>query len=157
MAIKLTVLDRIKKHYAKTYRDLGALSEFSRALGIDPRSAHQWQRLNRAVPAIHGAAIEKLMNGEITAAEVVAEDVAYLTDRFAEKLKRRKGKEIARRKKQVTGGSITAPKVVRQDGAVRQQKSAQATLPGIDGTVTKRERKGLIQFPWAVAQKSESK
>ena len=152
MAVKLTVLDRIKKHYAKTYRELGALSEFSRDLGIDPRSAHQWQRLNRAVPAIHGDAIEKLMNGEITAAEVIAEDVAYLTDRYAEKVKRREGKEIARRKKRVTSGGITAAKTVKQDGTVLEQKSAQAMLPGIDETMSERKRKALAR--WVVRQKS---
>ncbi len=90
MPFKAVLINRIEEHYANIGGARGALSEFARDLGLDPRVVHNWSRVRGAIPSEYGDSIEKVTEGAFKAADVVAEDIAYKKSRTVERLARKK-------------------------------------------------------------------
>lgn len=99
MAFKPELIEKIRKHYAKIGGDLGALSEFGRDLGLDPRTVHNWARVRTVIPAVYADSVEKVTDGVVTAAQVVAEDLAYMKSRQQRRIERKKARVESGRKR----------------------------------------------------------
>lgn len=89
--MQLQVLEKVRKHYvAQLGKERGALSEFARNLGLDPRVVNNWDRLPRAIPSIYATDVEKVTGGFVKEQEVIAEDLAYMRERKNAMFARRK-------------------------------------------------------------------
>ena len=88
------LIDRIKEHYGG---GRGALSQFARDIGQDPRTVFNWVALNRPIPSIYAPDIVAATNGAFTVKEIEDEDRAYLRAR-ADARAARKAKRIAARR-----------------------------------------------------------
>ena len=88
------LIDRIREHYGG---GRGALSQFARDIGQDPRTVFNWVALNRPIPSIYAPDVEAVTRGTVTARQVEDEDRAYLRAR-ADARAVRKAKRIAARR-----------------------------------------------------------
>lgn len=89
--MQLQVLEKVRQHYVKALgKERGALSEFARNIGLDPRVVNNWDRLPRAIPSIYAPDIAKVTNNAVTEAEIIAEDLAYMRARKDAMYARRK-------------------------------------------------------------------
>jgi DNA-binding transcriptional regulator YdaS (Cro superfamily) len=80
--MELQVLEKVRQHYVKELgKERGALSEFARNLGLDPRVVNNWDRLPRAIPSIYASDIERVTKGAVKEQEIIAEDLAYMKAR----------------------------------------------------------------------------
>jgi DNA-binding transcriptional regulator YdaS (Cro superfamily) len=85
------VLEKVRKHYAKALgRERGAMAEFARNMGQDPRLVNAWERIRGAIPAYYGPEVERVTSGAVKASEVVAEDLAYVRGRKDAMIARRR-------------------------------------------------------------------
>lgn len=107
MAFKPELIEKIRKHYAKIGGDLGALSEFGRDLGLDPRTVHNWSRVRKVIPAVYGEQIEQVTKGLVTNVQVIAEDVAYAKARQQLRIER-KNKRVETGRKRMHGSRVAA-------------------------------------------------
>ncbi len=74
----MTLLDRVRKHYTTiTGKERGALAEFARDLGIEPRAVDNWERLGRPIPSIYADDVARLTKNSVKAADVIKQDIEF--------------------------------------------------------------------------------
>ena len=99
----MTLLDKVRRHYANEIRrERGALAEFARDLGIEPRAVDNWQRLGRPIPAIYADDVARLTRGAVKAADVVKDDLAFCRARKDAMFAARVAAKAARTKRRAT-------------------------------------------------------
>ena len=61
-------------HITKAVDIVGGAEKMARALGVSMQSVYFWRSGQRGLPIEHGAAIERLTNGQVTRQELWPED-----------------------------------------------------------------------------------
>ena len=79
------LIERVRKVYVERLgRENGALSQYARDIGVDPRNVHFWKAKDRPIPATYAVATEEATEGKVTAVDVVTNEIRHRQARLAE-------------------------------------------------------------------------